>query len=146
MRLRNGKNTSASKDINLRAILKSVSTPVISIQKNPNPINKNGLVPSEKTKCITPFFISNADFYDIKNKKDNCEFHALTHLSSSKGVSSLIIIGCFSSLEEGKKHSGRFFPAFCNFNKYRMFFEAFMSLSIQHNLHSLRLQRITLLI
>ena len=78
-------------------------------------------------------------------QKGNCEFHALPHLSP-KRVSWVIIIGFSSSLDEGKKHSGRFFPAFCNCSKNRMFLEAFMSLSIQHNLHSLSLQRITLLI
>lgn len=74
-----------------------------------------------------------------KITKGNCGFHATICLSSNKGVSQSFIFF-------GLKHSGLLFPVCCNCSNSRMFFDALISLSIQHNLHSLSLQRITLLI
>ena len=64
MRLRNGKNTSASNNAIIRAIPKLVSTPVSS-QKSPNPINKNGL---EKTKFIEKISGLLNEFHEINIK------------------------------------------------------------------------------
>ena len=53
---------------------------------------------------------------------------------------SIVGIYSFCSL----KHFGLLFPCFSHCKRSKIFLEAFMSLSIQHNLHSLELQRITL--
>ena len=69
-----------------------------------------------------------------KITRGNCGFHATICLSSNKGVSQSFIFF-------GLKHSGLLFPACCNCSNSRMFFDALIFLSIQHNLHSLSLQR-----
>ena len=74
-----------------------------------------------------------------RNKKiqiSNGEFHALPDLSPLRGF-----VGICSS---PRKHFGRPLPLFSSCNNSKMFFDAFTSLSIQHNVHSLELQRITL--
>ena len=53
---------------------------------------------------------------------------------------SIVGIYSFCSL----KHFGLLFPCFSHCKRSKIFLEALISLSIQHNLHSLELQRITL--